>query len=124
MKRQLFDEVGSAKPGLLTFILSGAKQPFPEMKQACFSVLAAAAAEPWGLSVLAPLPGFQSWIIDIGLEPSHEGKLWKFAVVQAIASNQQLRLFSDEVVTTFERAASRGPFYVFPQLVDPLVIDR
>ena len=124
LKRQLFNELSATKSQFVQLIVSGALRPFPEIKQACYSFQAAMAGTSWGLSLLLGYPGFREHLTDLGLEQTRDGKLWKFAVVEAAAGNESLGLLSEEFAAELTRAVARGPFYVSPQLVGPVTIDR
>ena len=124
LKKQLYNEMNAIKPALTSFIVSGSRRPFPEIKQACYSLQAALAGTPWGLSALFGLQDFRVNIVDLSQEQTRDGKLWKFAVIEAAAGNESLSLFSEEVVVELTRAVERGPFYVSPQLLGPVAVDR
>ena len=124
LKRQLFNELSTVKQQFIPFIVSGALRPFPEIKQACYGFQAAMAGSPWGLSLLLGSLGFRESLTDLGLEQTRDGKLWKFAVIEAAAGNESFGLLPEELAAELTRAVARGPFYVSPQLVGPVTVDR
>ena len=124
LTRELLSRASSVRGDLLAFALQAAMRPFPEMKEAAYALLAAVAAQTWGVVPLLALPRFASFIVDTEVEMTREGKLWKFEVVRALADNPTLKNGPDDVVAAIVSAANKGPFHVFAKLVGPITMNR
>lgn len=125
LKQQLFKAAEGAKRGLLDFAVQASQRPFPDTKCAAYSLLAALSTVSWGPRLLLSMPGFLEFIVDLGLEPSRDGKLWKFAVVKALSDNKtSLVTAPADVLAALEGACLRGPFHVTAHLAGPIAIDR
>ena len=91
------------------------------MRHGAFDVLRAAVSAPWGLLAFASYAGAFDFLENRFSEYSKEGREWKFAVMEAAASNPGLALLPPRRAAALRLMLREGPFYVPYRPSDPVV---
>jgi len=107
---------------LLDSLVRNAKQPIEDLRVVSFSVMQAIAYYSWGRKEMASSGEFVGYILDRKTESDHSGKVWKFSVVQTLATGLRHDLEFNAVAVPrgvleqFEQFVRQGPFQMLTEV--------
>lgn len=95
----------------LELISSLCRQPFADIRQASFEVLAVLASQEWGQEYIANHPGLVEFLLDRNVESFKECKETKFTVVKNLSESVP-NIFDTATMQRLTKYVNEGPFYV------------
>jgi len=129
IKKRVFEQVGRIKKqDTVAFLVQISRQPITEMRHASMDLICAVAQQKsgWGLELLyqKPAASFKEFLEDRGTEHTKEGRVWKFAIMEAIASNPRFQLLAEGIKAKIQNMLREGPFHKPAEMSELMTLER
>ncbi|KAI8052388.1 26S proteasome non-ATPase regulatory subunit 5 [Syncephalis plumigaleata] len=98
--QQFYYELDAAtKPqnaGFLSVLVANTKQAFDDLRYVSYGVIQALAEHRWGREIIASSSHAMNHLLNRDVEPSFEGKKWKFSIIRHLANAPDAEHFFDD----------------------------
>ncbi|XP_076673763.1 26S proteasome non-ATPase regulatory subunit 5 isoform X1 [Andrena cerasifolii] len=95
----------------LSMIVGICRQPFPDICEAGFDVLAVVASQAWGQEYMSSQPGLAEFLLERNLESTKACKDGKYEVVSRL-SQAKPNIFDASTMQKFKEYVRQGPHFV------------
>lgn len=109
LTKSWFDSVDDDDP--LSMIVGICRQPFPDICEAGFDVLAVVASQVWGQEYMSSQPGLAEFLLERSLESTKACKDGKYEVVSRL-SQAKPNIFDASTMQKFKEYVRQGPHFV------------
>ncbi|KAG7202493.1 hypothetical protein KM043_017061 [Ampulex compressa] len=92
-------------------VVSLCHQPFCDIRQAGFELLAVVASQRWGQEYIASCAGLTEFLLDRNAEAFKECKEAKYEVIKRLVQSEEF-IFTAEIMQKFMQFLTEGPFFV------------